>query len=136
MTIDDTTIRNLRERLNRERLSVQNDIDQITEDIRSLAQDDAEEGGVPTNHMADNGSAVYERERLLTVQNELGDRLELVEAALTRMDDGTYGACDRCGNEIAIDRLSALPFARYCIACQEIVEDELHVNGMAESMAR
>jgi len=40
-----------------------------------------------------------------------------VETALRRLDDGTYGLCERCGTAIAVARLEALPYTRHCIAC-------------------
>ena len=40
-----------------------------------------------------------------------------IETALDRIDAGTYGACDRCGGLIAIERLEAIPFARLCVTC-------------------
>ena len=41
-----------------------------------------------------------------------------IEAALARMDDGSYGICERCGTPIRVERLGAIPHARYCVACQ------------------
>lgn len=51
--------------------------------------------------------------------------LRLVEAALARIDDGTYGECVRCGQVITSRRLDAIPWAMYCVKCQEEV-DQLH----------
>jgi DnaK suppressor protein len=48
--------------------------------------------------------------------------LELIDAALSRINDGTFGECEHCGQEIGIKRLSAIPWTRYCIACQELLE--------------
>ena len=45
-------------------------------------------------------------------------------SALQKMDDGGFGSCERCGEPIAEKRLEALPFARYCIDCQRLVEQE------------
>ena len=45
-------------------------------------------------------------------------------AALQKIDDGSFGNCERCGETIADKRLEALPFARYCVACQRLVEEE------------
>jgi len=44
--------------------------------------------------------------------------------ALQRIDEGNYGECERCGEAIAEKRLEALPFARHCIDCQRVVEEE------------
>jgi RNA polymerase-binding transcription factor DksA len=47
-----------------------------------------------------------------------------VTSALQRIEDGSFGACERCGEAISEKRLEALPFARYCIDCQRLVEEE------------
>jgi len=49
--------------------------------------------------------------------NQLQDSLNDVERALAKMDEGTYGACERCGTEIAEARLEAMPATRWCIGC-------------------
>jgi len=48
--------------------------------------------------------------------------LELVDAALSRIRDGTFGECLHCGQEIGAKRLAAIPWTRYCITCQELLE--------------
>lgn len=47
--------------------------------------------------------------------------LMAVDAALTRIKDGTFGECLNCGQEIGIKRLEAIPWVRYCIVCQELM---------------
>jgi DnaK suppressor protein len=51
-------------------------------------------------------------------------RLREVTAALRRMDTGTFGVCGRCEEEISLKRLAAVPWAPYCIACQEAADLE------------
>jgi DnaK suppressor protein len=48
--------------------------------------------------------------------------LTAVDAALRRINDGTFGECLNCGQEINIKRLEAIPWVRYCIACQELID--------------
>jgi DnaK suppressor protein len=67
---------------------------------------------------ADAGQATAERVNLLTMVKSLRDSLREVQAALERMDGGTYGVCQRCGKPIAPERLEALPATRLCIACK------------------
>ena len=66
----------------------------------------------------------YTREFFFELGN--GDRrlLRDVISALQKIDDGSFGNCERCGEEISEKRLEALPFARYCIECQRAVEEE------------
>lgn len=65
---------------------------------------------------------VFEQQRDLALRDRSTQQLELVEAALERLDAGTYGTCLRCGRPIAPGRLEALPWAAYCIECQAIVD--------------
>jgi DnaK suppressor protein len=66
-------------------------------------------------------SQVFEQQRDLALREHNEQHLAAVEAALARLDDGTYGACLRCGRPIAPERLEALPWAAHCIECQRIV---------------
>jgi DnaK suppressor protein len=66
-------------------------------------------------------SQVFEQQRDLALRDRNEQHLAAVEAALARLDDGTYGQCARCGRPIAQERLDALPWAAHCIDCQRIV---------------
>jgi DnaK suppressor protein len=74
------------------------------------------------NHMADDATEVFTRERNIALRNNSQDLLAQVESALHRLDQGSYGICARCGKEIAAARLEALPYATYCITCQSEIE--------------
>ena len=50
--------------------------------------------------------------------------LMLVEAALGRVNQGTFGECLNCGQEIGANRLNAVPWSRYCITCQELIVEQ------------
>ena len=63
-------------------------------------------------------SQVFAQQRDLALRDRAQQHLELVEAALARLDAGTYGACTNCGRPIAPDRLEAIPWAALCIDCQ------------------
>ena len=64
---------------------------------------------------------VFEQQRDLALRDRNERQLAAVEAALARLDDGTYGRCVRCGRPIGPERLDALPWAAQCIDCQRIV---------------
>jgi DnaK suppressor protein len=74
--------------------------------------------------LGDQANTAYTREFFFELGN--GDRrlLRDVVAALQKIDEGSFGNCERCGELIADKRLEALPFARYCIDCQRLVEEE------------
>jgi DnaK suppressor protein len=63
---------------------------------------------------------VFEQQRDLALRDHNQQHLVAVEAALARLDAGTFGACVRCGRPIAPERLEALPWAAHCIDCQRI----------------
>src|SRR5438067_1558537 len=108
-----------RVRLEQERASLRSDIATLAADNQA-PQDDAGIG----NHMADDATEVFARERDMALRSNAQDLLAQVDAALERMDVGRYGICARCGQNIAPDRLEALPYAIYCITCQSQVEHE------------
>jgi RNA polymerase-binding transcription factor len=74
--------------------------------------------------LGDQANTAYTREFFFELGN--GDRrlLRDVVAALQKIDNGSFGDCERCGEAIADKRLEALPFARYCIDCQRLAEEE------------
>jgi DnaK suppressor protein len=71
---------------------------------------------------ADAGSATFEREKDLSLVNNLRDLLEKIEKAMTKIDEGTYGLCDRCGKPIEKARLKALPYANLCLKDKQAEE--------------
>lgn len=69
-------------------------------------------------------SQVFAQQRDLALRDHGQHQLELVDAALDRLDTGTYGTCVRCGQAIAPERLEALPWAAMCITCQAVADRE------------
>jgi DnaK suppressor protein len=67
-------------------------------------------------------SQVFEQERDLAMRERASLHLEAVDAALARLDEGSYGTCIRCGRAIATERLEALPWAAHCIDCQTTLD--------------
>ena len=67
-------------------------------------------------------SQVFEQQRDLALRDRATGHLALVDAALARIDAGTYGPCLRCGKPVPVERLEALPWAAYDIECQRIVD--------------
>ncbi len=68
---------------------------------------------------ADSAQATAERSELLSLIEQLQSQHAEVLAALDRMELGTYGKCERCGQGIPFERLEALPTARLCMACKQ-----------------
>jgi RNA polymerase-binding protein DksA len=67
---------------------------------------------------ADAGTATFERERDLSIRNNIRDLIDQVTRAVQRIDDGNYGTCERCGNPIDATRLRELPHASLCLDCK------------------
>jgi DnaK suppressor protein len=72
------------------------------------------EGGTD-NHLGDMATAMYDRELDDGLEESARDTLAEIDAALQRIEVGTYGICEGCGKPIGAERLSAIPWARYCI---------------------
>lgn len=68
---------------------------------------------------ADGAHTAAERGQAITIVRELKGSLADAERALRKLDDGTYGTCERCGNPIGEDRLEAIPWTRLCITCKQ-----------------
>ena len=71
---------------------------------------------------ADAGTATFERERDLSLVNNLRDLMERIDKALAKIDEGSYGLCDRCGRPIEKLRLKALPYANLCLKDKQAEE--------------
>lgn len=67
---------------------------------------------------ADSGSASFERETAQSLSNHARSLLEQIDDAVRRIDGGTYGGCERCGQPIEPERLEALPYATLCMDCK------------------
>ncbi len=67
---------------------------------------------------ADSGSASFERETAQSLSRHARNLLVEIDDAVRRMDAGTFGACERCGEQIDRERLDALPYARLCMDCK------------------
>lgn len=67
----------------------------------------------------------YSKNVMLAVSENESRQLALIDEALRRVQDNEYGFCQNCENEITAKRLAAIPWARYCLNCQELVEQGL-----------
>lgn len=108
----------LRARLTQHRQEIHSLYDK---DVRA-GQESTDEG---TEDIVDRANAAYNREFMFSLSDAERQILLQIEDALRRMDDGSYGRCSACGNSIAIRRLEAIPWTRFCIDCQELAEKGL-----------
>src|SRR5438046_1869843 len=75
--------------------------------------------------LADKAASAYSKELNLSLSDTERNLLMLIEDALTRTTEGSYGKCTNCGNTIGEKRLQAVPWTPYCIDCQELQEKGL-----------
>jgi DnaK suppressor protein len=107
-----------REALLEERQRVQAAIDNLHEENPGSIADETGEDAVFDNHLADTATVTYDRELDYTLEENSEHMLTEIDAALGRIEDGTYGECTNCGKPIAPERLEARPWATLCIGCQ------------------
>lgn len=112
--MNESTIESLRHRLDDER-------NHLTTQLLEMGVDP--ETGQPNavtfqEGFADSGQSTAEKARVLSIAEGLLETLREVDAALARVQAGTYGTCETCGKPIGDERLDALPFARQCMDCK------------------
>lgn len=97
------------------RAALTDERDRLVAQIASL---EPGHGGSPEfdDNFADSGQVAAEQGENKVLASQFRSELEEIERALRKLDDGTYGTCERCGEPIAEARLEALPTARFCIA--------------------
>ncbi len=120
--LSEKEVQELKEKLLAERKDLQAQFDELEElSFGSNQSDLSGEMGFDEEY-ADAGTATFERERDLSLVNNLRDLMERIDKALGKIDEGTYGLCDRCGRPIEKLRLKALPYANLCIKDKQAEE--------------
>jgi RNA polymerase-binding protein DksA len=107
-----------RRMLEEERRRVRAAIDNIHAEHPGSMRDESGEDAVYDNHLADTATETFDRELDYTLEENAEHVLSAIDAALTRIEEGTYGICTGCGRPIPEERLEALPWATSCINCQ------------------
>jgi RNA polymerase-binding transcription factor DksA len=112
-------------RLLEERKRVQKELGHHGETFGSSQQESDGDLSSYSFHMADQGTDAMEREKAFLFASQEGRFLWHIDEALRRLyrSPETFGKCHQCGNDIAFERLDALPHARYCISCKQREED-------------
>jgi RNA polymerase-binding transcription factor len=108
-------IADLRIRLEDERALLDTQLAGIEEDSFASTQSDASGDVGLDDEPADAGTATFEREKDLSIENNVRDLLHKIDLALKRIDEGTYGTCDVCGKPIEKARVKALAYVDLCI---------------------
>jgi RNA polymerase-binding protein DksA len=106
-----------RRRLLEERQRAQEALDHLHQETAGALQDETQEIQ-SDNHPGDAATATFDRELDYTLEENEGRVLAAIDAALHRIEDGTYGVCRTCGQPIGAERLEALPWTTQCIDCK------------------
>ena len=113
-TID---IEHFKQRLVDERARVQEALDYLHEENSGSMEDETQEIQ-SDNHPGDVATTTLDREIDYTLEENEERVLSAIDVALKRIEDGTFGTCRTCGQQIAIERLEALPYTTQCIDCK------------------
>ncbi len=93
--------------------------------VRAESQEDGlQELSSYDQHQADVATETFEREKDLSILDQVEGELAAIEEALARLDNGTYGTCEACGKPIGDERLEAMPATRFCVDDQAMAEHE------------
>jgi RNA polymerase-binding protein DksA len=102
-------------RLRDERAELSDQLTTIEDQAFAATQSDISGDVGIDDESADAGTATFEREKELSIEQNVRDLIQKIDRALKRIEAGTYGICDRCGKPIEKARLKALPYVDLCI---------------------
>ena len=110
-----TNLKKLRSRLEDERTRLLGELEQLE---ASTAHAEVRREGSPFGKREEEATESFELEKRLALEKQIKDQLAVVEHALSKFEEGTYGLCDSCGKPINPDRLEVLPQASLCVDCK------------------
>jgi len=113
--MDKKKLEYFKKRLETRQLELRRTVTRTQQDGRSADDDSAQD-------IADRAASSYNKEFLFSQSNNERQLLQMVETALDRIRQGSFGECISCGKEINAKRLEAVPWTRHCIECQEKLE--------------
>jgi RNA polymerase-binding protein DksA len=108
-------IGDLEARLRTERAELSDQLATIEDQTFAASQSDLSGDVGVDDESADAGTATFEREKELSIEQNVRDLIQKIDRALKRIEVGTYGICERCGKPIEKARLKALPYVDLCI---------------------
>jgi DnaK suppressor protein len=113
--LDKKTISHFKKILLKEREQILGEVRQIYESSKEMGQDGIQD-------IADEAANIYNKQILLSLNENERTRLQEVDEALDRIANGTYGICEECGEPIGLKRLEVRPVAKYCVPCLTTLE--------------
>lgn len=106
----------MRDRLLREREDVEKEVLSLRGTLSTSLEEETDEDGFDS-HLGDAATATFDRELEVTLEDNEEHLLAQYDAALRRIEQGSYGKCTSCHQDIAEERLEALPYVELCISC-------------------
>lgn len=94
----------------------------IKGDYERTVESSSEEFGGDVPDANDEASRTMSRRILLEIGDKSHETIKLIDEALDRVENGNYGECEECGEDIPVKRLELLPYAKFCVECQERME--------------
>jgi DnaK suppressor protein len=116
--MDKKKLESFKKRLETRQQELRRTVTRTQQDGRSADEDTAQD-------IADRAASSYTKEFLFSQSNNERQLLQMVDRALVRIREGSFGECIHCGKEINAKRLEAVPWTRHCIECQEKLEQGL-----------
>ncbi len=89
----------------------------LQRDLESIIASTASAAGADDEHDPEGSSTAFDRQHVAALLASAKDQLAAIDRAGHRLDDGSYGRCERCGREIGAERLAARPAAATCVTC-------------------
>lgn len=125
--MDKTNMKSLRQKLESQRQEILQYLSRLELETRSLDVD-------TTQDSADRCVLSMSKEALFERSSQRRTMLRLIEAALNRIADDSFGVCVACGDDIQQRRLEALPWTQFCLRCQAAIEEEVGETLSAQPM--
>lgn len=122
VSFDRQTLASIKDTLHQMRSDLEEELREIEEAAFNLSQSDLSGEVSYDEDYADSGSFTFEREKDLSIANNVQDLLSKVARALEKIEQGTYGICESCGEPIEPARLKALPHVLLCVKCKTAEE--------------
>jgi len=113
--LDKKTIQRFKKLLLKEREQIVGELRQTFESSQEMGQDGIQDIG-------DEAANIYNKQLLLSLNENERMMLQEVDEALDRIENGTYGICEECGGPIGLKRLEVKPVAKYCVPCKTKLE--------------
>lgn len=117
----------------------QNDLEYFRHLLTDMLEEALKQGEMTLEDMTDNNEifadpadrATMESDRAFTLRIRDRERklIKKIRAALQRLDDGTFGICEECGEDIGVPRLKARPVTKLCINCKSKQEEDEYLRG-------